>query len=164
MAREGFDVSAIDGSPSAIARLEKRLRGEGLDVDAKVGDIVSLPWETGTFDGVVDNAAICCNRFASAKRIVNEVLRVLKPGGTFCSSSFTDRTWGFGKGEQVEPGGFRNITEGPLHGRGFNLFMGRAQVDELFAGFAEKTVERLEYTIGETNVVEMWIVMAKKGA
>ncbi len=162
MAREGFRVSAIDGSPTAIGRLQERLASEGLDAEAKVGDIVSLPWDDGTFDGVVDNAAIYCNRFAQAKKIVGEVHRVLKPGGSFCSASFTDRMWGYGKGEQVEPGGFVGITEGPLQGRGFSLLMGRAQVDELYAPFSHSSVERLSYTIGEANLVELWIVHARK--
>jgi len=162
MAREGFRVSAINGSASAIRRLEERLAADGLRADAVVGDIVSLPWADATFDGVVDNAAIYCNRFELAKRMVHEAHRVLKPGGAFYSASFTDRMWGYGTGVEVEPGGFVNLTEGPLAGRGFSLLMGRAQVDELFRPFAHKTVDRLSYTVGEVNTVELWIVQATK--
>jgi SAM-dependent methyltransferase len=164
MAREGFRVSAIDGSASAIRRLEARLGAEELEAETSVGDIVSLPWGDGTFDGVIDNAAIYCNRFENAKRIVREVHRVLKPGGAFCSASFSDRMWGYGTGEQVEPGGFLSLSEGPLLGRGFSLLMGRSQVDELFSCFEQKTVDRLSYTVGETNSVELWIVQARKAA
>ena len=44
MAREGFTVSAIDGSPTAISLAGERLASEGLTADLRVGDFFSLPW------------------------------------------------------------------------------------------------------------------------
>src|SRR5271155_1362805 len=37
MAREGFSVSGIDGSPTAIQRAQERLASEGLAADLRVG-------------------------------------------------------------------------------------------------------------------------------
>ena len=165
MAREGFAVSAIDGSPTAVARLRDRLASERLEVDARVGDIGELPWADGTFDAVIDNAVVYCNPFDACRRIVAEVDRVLKPGGRFLSANFTDRTWGYGRGRRVEPGGFDDITEGPLAGKGFSLLFGRAQIDELYAGFAERQIERLAWTLeSETQLVELWVVTCQKPA
>jgi len=163
MAREGFAVSAIDGSPTAIELLGARCAAEQLTVDARVGDFVALPWPDGHFAGVLDNASLYSNRFAEARRAVEEVLRVLRPGGWFHSASFTDRTWGYGTGRQVEPGGFTDITEGPLAGTGFALFLGRARLEELFAGFVDHRIERTSYTLeGGERLVEQWIVTARK--
>lgn len=163
MAREGFDVSSIDGSATAIDRLNKRLASEGLSADARVGDIVSLPWADGTFDGVIDNGCLCCNSFASCQRTVSEVLRVLKPGGVFLSANFTDRTWGYGDGETLGMGEFRDLKSGTIANKGFILFMGRGQVDQLYAPFARTSVETAAYTLNEMkNLVELWIVTAKK--
>ena len=163
VAREGFSASAIDGSPTAIERLKKRLADDNLGVDARVGDFVKLPWPDQTFDAVIDNAALCCNRYAMAERTVAEVHRVLKPGGLFCSANFSDRTWGYGYGRQVEAGGFRDISEGPLVGKGFALFMGRAQVDTLYAAFDKVGVESLAYTVVEgSHLIELWIVTCRK--
>ena len=165
MAREGFAVSAIDGSSVAIARLRERLASDRLQVDAVVGDIGKLPWPDETFDAVVDNAVVYCNPFAACRRIVREVERVLKPGGRFLSANFTDRTWGYGRGRLVEPGGFDEITEGPLAGKGFALLFGRAQIDELYAGFVERNVERLAWTLqSEQQLVELWVVTCQKAA
>src|SRR5439155_1569888 len=52
MAREGFAVAAIDGSPTAIRQLQTRLGVEGLQADAKVGELIALPWPDGAFEGV----------------------------------------------------------------------------------------------------------------
>ncbi|MEP6859981.1 MAG: class I SAM-dependent methyltransferase [Deltaproteobacteria bacterium] len=165
MAREGFGVSAIDGSPTAIAQLHERLAAEHLNADARVGDLNALPWADATFDGVVDNAALYCNPLASCHRILEEVQRVLKPGGALLSANFTDRTWGFGLGATVERNGFADVSEGPLAHKGFALFFDRATVDALYARFAEHSVERLAWTLDrEQHEIEMWIVQARKAS
>ncbi len=163
MAREGFSVSAIDGSPTGIEQLRQRCTSEGLAVDARVGDFVELPWADATFHGAIDNASIYSNPFDEARRAVEEVLRVLVPGGWFHSATFTDRTWGYGTGRMVEPGGFTDLTAGPLAGKGFALFLGRARLEELYDGFTDLHVERSSYTLdGEQQLVEQWLVTARK--
>ena len=165
VAREVFSASAIDGSPTAIERLKKRLAAEGLAVDAQVGDIVNLPWGDGVFDMVIANGVLCCNTFANIKRVLGEVKRVLKPSGLFIGADFTDRSWGYGIGRQVEPGGFRDITDGPLVGKGFVLFMGRSQIDELYSVFQDVEVERIAFTAErEKHVVELWVVTCRRPA
>lgn len=165
MAREGFSVSAIDGSSTAIAQLRDRLGQEGLAADARVGDIGALPWADRTFEAVVDNAVLYCNRAEARRSILSEVRRVLKPGGLLLSANFTDRTWGYGSGRADEPGGFGEVLEGPLAQKGFAQFFGRATLDELYADFSERSVERLAWTLeGESRLVEMWIVTCRKAA
>ena len=163
MTREGFSVSAIDGSPTAIDRLVKRLAAENLKAETVVRSYEQLPWADEIFDGVVDNVSLCCNRFAKCKQVVAEAARTLKPGGRFCSANFTPRTWGYGLGDLVEPNAFTNISEGPLAGKGFSLFMSREQIDELYAPFSEVDIETLSYTVGGmTHLIELWVVNCKK--
>ncbi|MEO6771871.1 MAG: class I SAM-dependent methyltransferase [Kofleriaceae bacterium] len=165
MAREGFSVSAIDGSPTAIAQLHDRLETEQLTADARVGELAALPWPAERFAGVIDNAALYCNSRAACERILDEVHRVLEPGGTLLSANFTDRTWGFGLGAEVERNGFADVAEGPLAHKGFALFFDRALVDDLYARFAEVTLERLAWTLDrEQHELEMWIVQARKAS
>jgi len=118
-AREGFSVSGIDGSPTAIQNATARLHTEGLTADLQVGDYTRLPWPDNYFDGVIDNVTLYCNRFAQCRQTIAEVQRVLKNGGVFLSANFTDRTWGYGLGREIEPSGFTEIPEGPLAKRGF---------------------------------------------
>lgn len=164
MAREGFAVSAIDGSPTAVRQAAERLQSEGMTAETVVADFTQLPWEDGHFDGVVDNAAIYTNTFAECRRTVREVHRILKPGGLFLSCNFTPRTWGFGLGDEVEPGGFVNIRQGPLAGKGFSLFMNRSQIEDLYNVFSEVIVDTESMTLnGGERTIELWVVKCRKG-
>jgi SAM-dependent methyltransferase len=164
MAREGFAVSAIDGSATGVEKARARFASEGLSVDLRLGDVVALPYADGTFDGVIDNGCVCCNRWEDARRIVAEVGRVLKPGGRFLSANLTDRCTEYGLGRAVEPGGFAEMGgEGPLSGGFFYLFLGRPQVDELYRGFTDVQVDRFSRTAwGSRYLVEFWVVACRK--
>jgi SAM-dependent methyltransferase len=94
LAREGFAVWAIDGSPSGIAQNRARLTAENLTADLHVGDFtMRLPWAGATLDAVLDNASSCANPLRAITSCFAEVRRVLKPGGVFISLNLTDRTW-----------------------------------------------------------------------
>lgn len=166
MAREGFSASAIEASPTGLEKARQRFAAERLDVDARLGDVIGLPWPDASFDGVVNNGCVCCNSFAHAKRIVAEVYRALKPGGLFLSANLTDRCSEYGLGRDVESGGFRDRPgDGPLSGGFFYLFMGRPQVDELYRPFQEVVVDRISRTaFGMKYFVEFWVVTCRKGA
>jgi SAM-dependent methyltransferase len=163
MAREGFVVSAIDGSPTAVRLAKERLETEGLSADLRVGDFSSLPWPDDSFDGVVENVSLYCNRWSVIQRALSEILRVLKPGAPFLSSFFTDRTWGYGLGTMVEPDGFIDVAEGPIAGTGFALFLNRDRLDELFRDFADVGVERISRTMeGEQRLIEQFVITCRK--
>jgi len=163
MAREGFDVSGIDGSPTAIDRARKRLTNENLSADMRVGDYTTLPWNGEQFEGAVDCATLCHNTWQAARRTVSEVHRVLKPGGVFISSGFTDRTWGFGTGPCVEPGGFSHLSEGPMVGKGFSRFLPRTQIESLYEPLELVNVELISQTVENmSRLIEMWIVTCRK--
>jgi SAM-dependent methyltransferase len=164
MAREGFTVSAIEASPTAVGKARARFAAEGLEVDVRQGDVASLPWPDETFDFVNDSGCLCCNPSAGFKRIVGEVVRVLKPGGAFLSATLTDRSCEYGLGVEEEPGGFRDTPgRGPMSGRFFYLCMGRPQIAEFYRGFESIVVDRVSRTSeGMAFFIEFWIVQCRK--
>lgn len=165
LAREGFTTAAIDGSASGKAQNEARLKEEGLSADLKVGDFTKgLPWDDASFDAVLDNAAMCCNPMRAMLACVEEVKRVLKPGGLFVSLTLSDRTWGVGLGEPGEdPGSVMNVPEGPLTDLGYVHFVSRGDLDRLYAGFEERRIERTSYTMeNQQQLVELWVTVCRK--
>lgn len=165
LAREGFAVAAMDGSPTAIAQNRELLRQEGLDAELHVGDITAvLPWPDATFDFVLDNVAIYANPMPAIRRGLAEVARVLKPGGTFLHLSFTDRCWGYGEGEEAgEPGAYHKVAAGPLAKCGYVQFLGRTDLDRLLAGFTDHQIERNSYTLENgARLIEQWVVVCRK--
>jgi SAM-dependent methyltransferase len=163
MAREGFSVSGIDGSSTAIQKAGERLAAEGLAADLHVGDFRQLPWNDHSFDGVVENVSLYTNPWKNIVPALLEVKRVLKPGGLFLSSFFTDRTWGYGAGEMLEEDGFKEVSEGALAGTGFCLFLKRERIPGLFSAFSDVAVERASMTVnGEQHLIEQFVITCRK--
>ncbi len=77
------DASAVVGLDATEAMLEKargRGRAAGLDnASFQIGDAESLPFGDGEFDGVVTRLSL--HHFQNPGRAVQEMARVLKPGG-----------------------------------------------------------------------------------
>ncbi len=163
MSREGFSVSGIDGSPTAIRQAHDRLSNEGLKADLRVGDFTQLPWADESSDGVVENASLYSNRVTAIMRAIDEVHRVLRPGAPFLSSFFSDKSWGYGTGELVELDGFIKLQEGPLALGNFCFFLRRERVPEVFHRFAEIEVERVSRTLnGERHLIEQLVITCRK--
>ena len=82
LAREGFDVYAFDGAPSAVKRAKEYLQNEGINsVKFKVLDGKSLNYEEEFFDCVIDSACIYSNTRDDIIKMYQEVYRVLKQQG-----------------------------------------------------------------------------------
>lgn len=79
-ARAQARVSAIDFSPQMIAELRARSQREGLpDIDARVADATTLPYEDCAFDAVFSMFAL--NLMADRTAALREIHRVLRRGG-----------------------------------------------------------------------------------
>jgi SAM-dependent methyltransferase len=165
MSREGYSASGIDGSATAIERARQRLASESLSADLHIGDYAQLPWPDSTFDGAIENVSLYSNPSAAIDRALHEVHRVLRPGAPFLSTFFSDRTWGYGEGNMIEPDGFLDLREGPLAGAGFCLFLDRGRVSEVFHAFTDVSVERASWTLNdERHLVELLVITCRKQA
>jgi ubiquinone/menaquinone biosynthesis C-methylase UbiE len=78
-ARRGACAFAVDFSPEMIGRLRDSARTEGVEVDARVGDGMALPFADASFD-----AALCMfglTFFPDRAKGFHELRRVLRPDG-----------------------------------------------------------------------------------
>ena len=83
LASEGYCVSAIDVSPTAIANFIDR-SNEWM-VDARVASATELPFDNGTFDAAIEVCVLQHLSETDAALALNESYRVLKPGGQIFS-------------------------------------------------------------------------------
>ncbi len=73
--------SVTDISPGMVSVARRNAESLGLDVDGRVADAETIPYEDASFDVVVGHAVL--HHIPDVQRAMREVLRVLKPGGRF---------------------------------------------------------------------------------
>ena len=81
LAPEAGSVVAFDATEQMLEKARARCTKAGLgNVAFRSGDAENLPFEDAEFDGVVTRLAI--HHFANPQRALDEMFRVLRPGGT----------------------------------------------------------------------------------
>lgn len=77
------DITCLDYSPDMMGQAQEKARRLNLNnVTFRQGDVGALPYEDNTFDIVLSLNGF--HAFPDKESAYREVLRVLKPGGTFC--------------------------------------------------------------------------------
>ena len=80
--RLGFDVYGFDASPKALKMTLEWLRSENLEADLREHLMEEpFPYEDDFFDAVISVQVIHHNLMKSIRKTINEIERVLKPGG-----------------------------------------------------------------------------------
>ena len=164
MAREGFDVTGIDGSETAIKKAKERLQGEGLNARLVRGDIVKLPFADNEFNGVIDNECLYANSEENTLMALSEINRVSRGGGLFYSRTFSNEMF-IGNNSDKTNYEFSNIMDGPLSGKGFVRLMDKKKIYDLYGKFFDIiSIDQLEHTQynGEQKISEFIIVCQKK--
>ncbi len=77
--RTPFKLDAIDISPNMLERANCNLRDTDLEVTLRLGDVRELPYHDGVFDLAM--TAHVLEHLADPSVALNEMVRVLKPGG-----------------------------------------------------------------------------------
>lgn len=85
-ARMGAQVSAMDLSPALLERAHTNVSLANVNIDLKEGDVEALPYADHSFDAVLSQFG---HMFAPRPQMaIQEMLRVLKPGGTIAFSTW----------------------------------------------------------------------------
>ncbi len=87
IAREGFQAYGIDLSPAALNLCKMMLDKWDVEAHLTPGDMSILPYPSNTFDAVIDIFSSYCLNELDFYRSLDEVVRVLKPGGRYFSYS-----------------------------------------------------------------------------
>ncbi len=163
-ARQGFRVSGIDGSASAIEFARRRFAEDHLSGDLRVGDFTALPFGDGSVDLVVDRGALCACSRPVVGRALAEVGRVLKPGGRLLFNPYSDRHSAMASGVRGADGFTVDITVG-LPGVGPIRFDSRQDGETMLRGWTLLSllhVESIEMLQPAYVVYAEWRVVAEK--
>ena len=166
-AREGFAVTAVDGSDFCLEYARKRFAQDGLSGDFRQLGFLDLDKLDGVYDLILDRQALSSNHWDDLVRIMPKISRLMHDDSIFLSFIFTadhpDKKY-MGRCERgatwLEPqapvfGGVRWIT-----------LLDEAHLKELYAPFAlvdlyKRTLDscmRDEPYLGDSE----WIVICKK--
>lgn len=94
-AKRGFRVSAFDLSPDGVRHLEEWAEREDLTIDARVADMLALPYADASFDCLFAFHVISHTDTEGMGRIVDGIRRVLRPGGEFYVTLCSKESWSF---------------------------------------------------------------------
>ncbi len=165
-AREGFQVTGIDASESAIKYAMHRFEEEGLNCDLRVGDFTQLPFDSDTYDLVFDREAITCCGLSAAKFVINEIYRVLKQNGKFLFNPYSNKHSSALSGENGPDGLVYNISSGTLVDCGQLCFYDRENIDNLFQNgwkiLKKQHLEQVEEIENKQQIHAEWRVVAEK--
>jgi len=132
-AREGFRVSGIDASETAIIHAKERFDREDLTGDLRVADFTELPFENNIFDLAIDRVAITCCGMLAASKAVSEIYRVLRVGGRFFFNAYADGHTSQSSGRYGPDGVILDIQAGTLTGVGQIKFYTSDEINKLFS-------------------------------
>lgn len=167
IAREGFKAYGIDGSNVAIDRAKSRFIKDGLKAEFSIADAMQLPFNNNVFDCVIDFECIYANSVRDSLIIMNEINRVLKPGGKFLSITFSTGTFGDGKGINLdgENNTYIKLNEGAFHDEyGIVRFTSEEEIGNMYGSIFE--IMGVDYTIRSENnrsyIIKEWVIQCKK--
>lgn len=169
LAREGFAVYGVDGSPTAVATARRRLdtecpgwsRASG-GGELVTGDIMRLPWPEEHFHAAIDSEAVYCDDFEDSRSIYGEMHRATRTGGKLFVRTFACGTWGEGTGRQLGPRRFI-VEVGPLAGKGPSRFTSLDEIPVLLAPWRIREINLATRTLeSQTQVVREWIIEGEK--
>ena len=165
-AREGFSVSGIEASKTAVSAAVDRFAEDGLRGDLRHGDFTKLPFDPATFDLIIDRAALSCATYEEIGTAIEEIARVAKPNARLFFNPYAENHRSATSGR---PAGDRTRTQldaGSLAGLAQITFLEAKDVDELFAGkWALESKAKLEIqetlAVGE-GIHSEWRVVARR--
>ena len=154
-ARYGLECFGIDISEERLHLAQEYCQSHAPDVDLRLGDAREIPFEDSTFDYVYEFYMLCHLSHADTTKAINEMHRVLKPGGMCFLGFMSPDTWPL-TGRWVNEGELvmRECGEDTLH----SVFS-PAQAEPLLSNFdilLREINEQSAISSNRSTTVEEW--------
>lgn len=159
LAREGFDVCALDIAENGLAHTREWLAREKLSAELKQSDIAQIPYPDEFFNSAISVYVIYHKTYAEMQGVVAEIWRVLKRGGLALISLQSKRGYRYRFGEEIEPDTF--ITSIGADAGVPHHYSDLAEIGNLFKDFVIRKIEQ-EEEIEESHRHSHWQVLVEK--
>ncbi len=159
LAARGFEVTATDNAPAALAACKANLEEAGLTANVIETEMTDYPFPDGHFDGALGSHVIHHTDRATLERILAEIARTLAPGGHFVWVTPTPRHMHCGRGTEIEPGTWvdPNHPEGPIP----HHYSTEEEVCELLHAYDILSLHEHEWREGDSSRFH-WRLLARK--
>ncbi|MBW4085041.1 class I SAM-dependent methyltransferase [Paenibacillus sp. S150] len=159
-----FAVSAVDLSEYAINYLNHWSEKEGLSISTKVCDMKKLPFPDQTFDCIWAYHSISHTDSLGFAEILEDVERVLKPGGEIYLSLASKDSGNYSKGllPQLDRNTIIKTEEGPEKGIP-HFYVDLGDILTLFKHFKIERVRHVDdcYSQGEITDNKHYFILAR---
>lgn len=98
-AQRGFQVEAMDLSEYAVEHVTDWAKRENLNIHAQAGNMLELPYHENSIDCIIAYNVIHHTDTLGFIRTLEEIKRVLKPGGEMFVTLVSKNTWSFQKAD-----------------------------------------------------------------
>lgn len=106
LAQHGFNVTGVDLSQSGLDVARNAATQAGVAVELQIADFSTLPVADNSIDLVVAWNVIYHGDEDTARTALDEVRRVLRPGGLFLGTMISKRHNRYGDGTEIRPNTF----------------------------------------------------------
>lgn len=164
LAEQGYSYAGIDGNIEATHRARELLEHAGHSTDSVlVGDFLNMPFDSNSFDLIIDRGSLTCNLLADLKLCAVEVARVLRPGGQLLTWHLDEAIAPLLGGRPLGGKGDFADFPGRLSGAKFLHLSSPGQLVEVFKELTPRSIRR-EITTEEwdsttSGLVDGWLFM-----
>ena len=160
IAKEGFDLYAVDGSNESIKLTKQKLSFYNKTKIIKC-NFTKMPYKNNFFNSIIDRQSVSCNSINDIKKILNEVFRILKNGGKYLGFYFSleHPQTKYGnllkhnkRGTKIVGADFNNFKKGDFKKSGLLHFFSETEIFLLFSKFKNINLKKnIEKKINKKN-------------
>lgn len=166
MGKHGFEVTAFDLSDEAVQATRNWAERENLQIESRTGNMLALPFKNDSFDCIIAYNVIYHTDTIGFQTALEEIRRVLRPGGELFLTLISKNTWSFAhadKSKRIDENTIlRNENE-----TGENIphfFVDLKDIKQFFTDFEliRLPIEEAEYNMVNPSYYSVhWKVIAK---
>lgn len=163
LGREGFLVTAVDFSLTGVEYTRQLLLKENLPAKVMQDDFKKLSFSDQSFDGAIAYASIYYTDWQGLQSGINEIYRVLKPGGKTLIVTRTIDDCRFQQSNFISERS-AYVSRDDTNEKGMIMtFLDRSDIDLLCKDFSFLSIDRHDFTLNNGKMINSdWIIVATK--